>query len=148
MPLELLKHEIDKTGLSQAFSVLDLNDLLGVIEETKVDASLVNESFYRLLESFMRPYYFPATWQKLADLGWSDDEISGLVDSGLLQESPTTLVSAINLGALSVDEFNEFSGYPNQEVDIFYYAARVKQILAFLREKMTLPRINADAFAK
>lgn len=147
MPIDLLKKEIDQTGLTRAFDVLDLKEFVHAIEAAGIDESLTNGSFYRFLESVLRPYTVPATWQKLADLGWSDSEISGLVDSGILKESPTTLVSAINLGALSVDEFNEFSSYPNQEVDIFYYSNGIKKLLAFLREKMTLPKLSPDAFA-
>lgn len=148
MPIDMLKREIDQTGIHKALSVVDLQNLLSAVESVGVDAAVTNGSFYRFLESILRPYVIPATWQKLSDLGWSDDEIAGLVDSGILKEAPTTLVSAINLGALSVDEFNEFSGYPNQEVDIFYYSPRVKQLLAFLRERMTLPKLSPESFAK
>jgi hypothetical protein len=126
---------------------LDLARLLAAVESAGLDASIQNGSFFRFLEASLRPYTIPATWQKLADLGWADDEVSGLVAGNVLVESPTTLVSAINLGALSIDEFNEFARYPNQEVEIFYYSAKVKRVLAFLREQMTLPKLGHDAFA-
>jgi hypothetical protein len=147
MSVELLRQAIEQAGLTKSFELIDLENFLSVVEATGIDDSLQNGSFSRFLEATLRPHALPATWQKLADLGWSDDEISGLVAGSILKESPTTLVSAINLGALSVDEFNEFARFPNQEVEIFYYAPRVKKVLAFLREHMTLPKIGLDAFA-
>lgn len=147
MSSEMLQREIERAGLAKSFSVLDLAHFFDVVEAAGIDESIHNGSFFRFLEASLQPYVIPATWQKLADLGWADDEVSGLVSGHVLVESPTTLVSAINLGALSLDEFNEFSYYPNQEVDIFYYSAKVKRVLAFLREHMTLPKIGLDAFA-
>jgi hypothetical protein len=147
MSVELLKQAIEQAGLTKSFELIDLDKFLSVIESVGIDDSIQNGSFYRFLEATLRPHVIPATWQKLADLGWSDDDIAGLVSGNILTESSATLVSAINLGALSVDEFNEFARFPNQEVEIFYYSNKVKKVLAFLREHMTLPKIGLDAFA-
>lgn len=148
MPLDLLKQQLDLAGVSRVFAALDLSAFLQVLEEADVDQSLVNGSFHRFLESLLRPYCIPATWQKLADLGWSDDEVAGLVDGNLLQESPISLLGAIGLGALSVAEYAEFSRFPNQEVDIFFYSSAVKQVLAWLNKKTRLPRVSEDAFSR
>jgi hypothetical protein len=146
MSVELLQREIERAGLTKSFKLIDLRKFFTVIEDAGIGESVQNGSFSRFLEASLRPYMIPATWQKLADLGWSDSEVSGLVSGNVLVESATTLVSAINLGALSIDEFNEFARYPNQEVEIFYYSNKVKWALVFLRENMTLPRIGLDAF--
>ena len=147
MSVEMLEREVARAGLTQAFEVIDMGAFFNAVESAGIEQSVQNGTFYRFLETILRPFTVPATWQKLADLGWADDDVSGLVAATVLTESSTTLVSAIHLGALSVDEFNEFARYPNQEVEIFYYSAKVKRLLAFLREQMTLPKISLDAFS-
>ena len=148
MAKDLLKKAIHAAGLARAFEVVDLEEMLGEIDRANAYDSLANGSFHRFLESIVRPNIMPATWQKLADMGWSDDEIAGLVDGGLITEAPATLVSAINLGALSRDEYDEFANYPNQEVEIFYYAKPAYVILSWLQGKVILPKIDKDAFSE
>jgi len=148
MPENLIRYEIDKAGLRRALEGVDPSKLLRVVEKYKADDAIVDQSFYRFLESLVRPYTVPATWQKLADLGWSDDEVSSLLATNLLKMEPTTLKTAIGSGALSLDEYNEFSSYPNQEVDILYYGKNARAILAWLRKRVTLPKIAEEAFAE
>jgi len=146
MAKDLLKKAIRAAGIARAFEVLDPDDFLGAIDQANAYDSLANGSFHRFLESIIRPTIMPATWQKLADLGWSDDEIAGLVDGGLITEAPATLVSAINAGALSKNEYDEFANYPNQEVEIFYYDKPAYIINSWLQGKVMLPKINKDAY--
>ena len=148
MAEDLLRRAIHAAGLARAFEVLDLDDFLGEIDRANVYDALANGSFHRFLESIVRTNIMPATWQKLADMGWSDDDVAGLVDGGLITEAPATLISAINMGALSRDEYDEFANYPNQEVEIFYYAKPAYQLIASLQGKVMLPKVNKDAFAE
>jgi hypothetical protein len=148
MPRAALQQAIEQAGLRQSFELVDLDRLLSSIEAAEIETSLINGSFYRFLESLLQPRAIPATWQKLVDLGWSDDEVSGLVAGNILVESATTLIGAINLGALSVDEFNEFSRYPNQEVEIFYYAPSIKPVLATLQDSLPWPKLSLLAFGQ
>lgn len=148
MPENLIRDEIDKSGLRRALEDVDTSKLLKVVEKHKADDTLVDQSFYRFLESLVRPATLPATWQKLADLGWADDEVSSLIATDLLKVVPTTLSTAIGSGALSLDEYNEFSSYPNQEVDIIYYGKNARAILAWLRKQIMLPKIAEEAFAE
>jgi hypothetical protein len=147
MAKDLLQQAIHQAGIARAFEVLDLDDFLGVIDQADVYDTLANGSFYRFLESIVQPSTFPATWQKLSDLDWSDDDIAGLVDGGLIVEAASTLIAAINMGALSRTEYDEFSNYPNQEVEIFFYAKPSYDILSWLQGKVTLPKISKDAFS-
>ena len=148
MAKDLLRKAIHDAGIARAFEVLDLEEMLGEIDRANAYDALANGSFYRYLESIVRPNVMPATWQKLADMGWSDDDVAGLVDGGLIVEGPATLVSAINLGALSRDEYDEFANYGNQEIEIFYYAKPAYMILSWLQGKVVLPKINKDAFSE
>jgi len=146
MAKDLLKKAIHSAGVARAFEVIDLDDMLGAIDQANAYDSLANGSFHRFLESIVRPNIMPATWQKLADLGWSDDEIAGLVDGGLITEAPATLIAAINMGALSRDEYDEFANYPNQEVEIFYYDKPAYVINSWLQGKVMLPKVNSDSY--
>lgn len=146
MAEDLLKRAIHDAGIARAFEVIDLDEMLGEIDRANAYDSLANGSFYRFLESIVRPNIFPATWQKLVDMGWSDDEVAGLVDGGLIVEAPATLVAAINVGALSRDEYDEFANYPNQEVEIFYYNKPAYIINSWLQGKVVLPKIHSDAY--
>jgi len=148
MAEELLQEAIRKARLSRAFEVVNLDDFLAEIDGAGAYDALANESFYRFLESIVMSHIMPATWQKLADLGWSDDEISGLVDGGLITESPTTLVAAVNLGALSRNEYDEFANYPNQEVELLFFGKPAYKLISWLQGTLTLPKINKDAFAE
>lgn len=146
MDTELLRDSIDKAGLSNAFSVVDLDALFEELEKADVHTALANDSIYRFFQGIIQLNTLPATWQKLSDLGWSDEEISGLVDGNLFVESPQTLVSVINSGALSLDEYNEFANYPNQEVRVFSYTPNAHQIISWLQGKVVLPKIGQDAY--
>ena len=147
MARELLQKSIHDAGVARAFEVVDLEGMLGEIDKADAYDSLANGSFHRFLESIVQPHIMPATWQKLANLGWTDDEIAGLVDGGLIVEAPATLVAAINMGALSKNEYDEFANYPNQEIEIFYYAKPAYVILSWLQGKVTLPKIDKEAFS-
>ncbi len=146
MDAQLLSDALEKAGLSNAFSVIELDALFQELERVDVQAALANESIYRFFQGIVQPRTLPATWQKLADLGWSDEEVSGLVDGNLLQEAPQTLVSVINAGALSLDEYNEFANYPNQEVRVFYYTPNAQQLISWLQGNVVLPKISQDAY--
>jgi hypothetical protein len=148
MAEELLQDAIKRARLARAFEVVNLNDFLVEIDGADAYDALANGSFHRFLESIVLPHIMPATWQKLADLGWTDDEISGLIDGGLLTESATTLVSAVNLGALSRNEYDEFANYPNQEVELLFYAKPAYKLLSWLQGTLTLPKINKEAFSE
>lgn len=146
MAEELVNEAIERAGLTKAFEVLDKHEFSGVINRAKAYDALANGSFYRFLESIIRPGAIPATWQKLANMGWSDDEITGLIDGNIIKEDPTTLMSVINSGALTTQEFNEFANYPNQEVDILYYTKNAKKILGWLQEHLAMPKIGNESF--
>lgn len=146
MAEELIKEAIEKAGLTKAFEVLDPREFGGVVDRAGAYDALANDSFHRFLESVIRPGTFPATWQKLANIGWTDDEITGLIDAKLIKEDPTTLMSVINSGALTTKEFNEFANYPNQEVDILYYTKDAKKILGWLQGHLAMPKIGNEAF--
>ena len=147
MAEELLQKAISDAGLARAFEVVNLEEFLGEIDRADAYDALANGSFYRFLESIVMVNVMPATWQKLADLGWSDDDIGGLIDGNILTEGPTTLVAAINLGALSRDEYDEFANYPNQEIQILYFAKAAYTIISWLQGTVTLPKISKDAFS-
>lgn len=146
MAADLLKRAIHDAGIARAFEVIDIEEMMATIDRADAYDSLANGSFHRFLESIVRPNILPATWQKLADLGWSDDEIAGLVDGGLITEAPATLIAAINVGALSKNEYDEFANFPNQEVEIFYYDKPAYVINSWLQGKVTLPKISSDAY--
>ena len=147
MPIDMLKNEIEKAGLRDGFNAVDTKLFLTVIEKVGADESITNGSFHRLLESLLKPFVFPATWQKLSEFGWADEEIAGLMEAKLVKEAPTTLTTAISLGALSIQEYDEYISYPNQEIDILYYTQQTQKILGWLNSKSTLPKISKDAFA-
>jgi len=147
MPLDMLKDEIDKAGLRTVMQHIDLEELLEEIENNGVDDALTDESLFRFIESLVRIGTIPATWQKLSELGWTDDEISSLLAVGILSTVPTTLKAAIGSGALSLDEFDEFGSYPNQEVDILYYGEPARNLYSWFTRQTSLPRIREDAFA-
>jgi len=148
MAKDLLNKAIQQAGVARAFEIVDLEEFLGEIDRADAYDALANGSFHRFLESIVQPYVIPATWQKLANLEWTDDEISGLVDGGLLTEAPATLIAAINMGALSKSEYDEFANYPNQEIEIFFYAKPAYILASWLQEKVTLPKISNDAFSE
>jgi len=146
MDTQLLSDAIDKAGLSNAFSVVDLDALLEELENANVQDALANGSFHRFLQGIVQLNTIPATWQKLSDLGWSDEDIAGLVDGKLLEEEAETLVSVINSGALSLGEYNEFANYPNQEVRVFYYTPNARRLITWFQGKVVLPKISQEAY--
>ena len=146
MTKEDLKREINKAGIANAMSVIDLDAFTGIIDENKAEDAVDQGCFYRFLQSIIQRSTFPASWQKLSDLGWADDEVTCLVDSNLLEESATTLMATISSGALSINEFNEFAGYPNQEVNIFYFTENSQKIIAWLNDSLPVPKVDEDTF--
>lgn len=147
MPLTMIKDEIDKSGLRIFLKEIDLEDFLDKIEELNVDDALTDGSLYRFLESIVKVGSVPATWQKLSEMGWTDDEISSLLAVDLLSTVPTTLKAAIGSGALSIDEFNEYGNYPNQEVDILYYGEPARNIYSWLMKQIAIPKIREESFS-
>lgn len=118
------------------------------IERVGAENAVANDSFHRFLEAIIIANVIPATWQKLADMGWDDGEIGDLVDAGLLMEDSTTLIAAINSGALSLREFNEFATYPNQEVEIFYFTPEAHDLVTWLQGQVTMPKIGKHAYSR
>ncbi len=143
----LLQQAIADAGLDNAFAVLDLSSLVAHIERAGAESSLHDGSFSKFLQAIVSLNTLPATWQKLADLDWNDEEISGLIASGLLAEGGSTLTSAVNAGALAIAEFNEFANFPNQEVTIFYYTKAAKGLAAWFQGKLAMPKISRNAYS-
>ena len=148
MPADLARKAIEKAGLENAFDVIDPGDLSEAFEKVRAQNALADDSAHRFLQSIVTTGVFPATWQKLANLGWADEEITSLIDNNLVTEAATTLVAAINSGALTLNEYDEFVNYPNQEVDILYYTKDAQEIIAFIAENVTLPKLNEEAFVE
>lgn len=146
MAEDLLQQAVQRAGLENAFGVVDIDEFLDEIERVGAADAVANDGFHRFLEAIVTINVMPATWQKLADLGWDDGEIAALVDGGLIAEDGTTLISAINSGALSLREFNEFASYPNQEVEIFYFTPEAHDLVAWLQGQVTLPKIGKHAY--
>jgi len=143
---DLLQTAIKRAGLGNAFQMVDDMAFLEEIERVGVENALTNGSFHRFLEAVITANTIPATWQKLADLGWDDEEITGLLDGPLLTEAPTTLIAAINAGALAISEYNEFANYPNQEITIFYLTPEARQLVKWLQGKVTLPKMSNHTY--
>lgn len=146
MAMSELEIAVDNAGLTNAFKVVDLDSFSEFIEKEALDEAVSTGCFQKLLRGLIIYGTFPASWQKLSDLGWADDEVSCLVDNQLIDESPTTLVAAISSGALSIQEYDEFANYPNQEINVFYLSPKARKVVAWLNEKLTLPKISEDAF--
>jgi len=146
MPMSELEIAVDNAGLANAFKVVDLDKFSEFLESNDLDESVSTGCFQKFLQGLIIYGTFPASWQKLSDLGWSDEDVSCLVDSKLIEESPTTLVAAISSGALSIREYDEFVNYPNQEINVFYLSKKSRKVVAWLNEKLTLPKISEDAF--
>jgi hypothetical protein len=146
MSNDLLHKAVQKAGLDNAFSVVDLDEFLAEIERVGAEAVVDNDGFHRFLEAIVVINILPATWQKLADMGWDDGEIAALVDAGLIVEDGATLISAINSGALALREFNEFATYPNQEVEIFYFTPEAQDLVKWLQGQVTMPKIGKHAY--
>lgn len=146
MLVKQLQQAIELAGLSRVFAGLRLDHFLDILEDLALDDILMNGSGARFLESLLRPFIIPATWQKLVDLGWQDREIDGLVAGNVLIEVSTRLHQAIQAGALAVDEIDEFAQFPDQEVVIFYYTLKVKRVLDFLHHQLWLPQLSPAAF--
>ncbi len=144
--MDLIRDCLQRAGLQNAFAVLDQEDFLTAVDEAGVYDALANGSFYRFLQSLMQPRTLPATYQKLADLGWSDDEVAKLVEGGLIHEQPIALTYAINSGALSLGEFDQYATAPNQEIGIVFYTDAAGSFLEWLQERMTVPKIDHAAF--
>ena len=141
-----LEIAVDNAGLSNAFKVVDLDKFAEFLEEQQLDEAVSTGCFQKFLQGLVVYGTFPASWQKLSDIGWADEDVSCLVDSQLIDESPTTLVAAISSGALSIREYDEFVNYPNQEINVFYLRPKARKVVAWLNEKLTLPKISEDAF--
>jgi len=144
--MELIDDCLAQAGLTNAFSVIDEEDFLGAVDESDLYDALANGSFYRFLQSLMQPRTLPATYQKLADLGWTDDEIAKLVEGNVLHEASISLTYAINAGALSLEEYNEYASVPNQEISLLFYTDNAGGFLEWLQERMTVPKIDHAAF--
>ena len=145
---DLLQKAIQHAGLENAFQVVDPRAFMSEIERVGAESSVANDSIDRFLEAIITTSTIPATWQKLADLRWDDEEITGLIDGGLLVEDATTLIAAINSGALSIREYNEFANYPNQEVTLFYFTPEARDLVQWLQGQVTLPKIGSHAYSK
>ncbi len=146
MSEELLQQAVDAAGLSNAFRVVDLEEFMAEISKVGAEGAVADDGFSRFLEAIISANIIPATWQKLADADWDDAEIAGLIDAGLLKEDSTTLIAAINSGALAVREFNEFANYPNQEITIFYFTPEAHDLVAWLQGQVTMPKIGNHAY--
>jgi len=146
MSEDLLQEAIQRAGIGNAFRMVETPNFMEEIERVGAEASLANGTFHRFLEAIVTANTIPATWQKLADLGWDDEDVTGLLDGGLLMEAATTLVAAVNVGALSLREFNEFANYPNQEVTIFYLTPEARDLVKWLQGKVMMPKISGDAY--
>jgi len=147
MAEDILQEAINEAGLAKAFGVLDLDQLMIQIEQANAQDALFNGSFAKFLEAIIANFTLPATWQKLSDFGWNDSDVIGLQDGNLLTEDGTTLIAAINMGALAISEYNEFANYPNQEVNILYYTKGAQKIIGWLQGKVVLPKISRNAFS-
>lgn len=145
--MDLIRKCLEAAGLSKALGVVDHKEFLRAVDEAGVYDALANGSFHLFLKSLFHPGLLPATFQKLHDFGWSDEGISKLFSGHLLKEAPTTLINAINMGALSLEEHNEYANVPNQEIEIIFYSDEAGQFLAWIQENMTVPKISQDAFA-
>lgn len=144
--MELISECLKKAGLTEAFRVISEESLLQAIDQADLYDSLANQSFYLFLQSLFRPGILPATFQKLHDFGWPDEEVAKLFAGNVLTEAPTTLINAINLGALSVEEMNTYGNVPNQEIEIIFYSEAAGAFLSWLQQNMTVPKITQDAF--
>ena len=144
--MDLIDECLQQAGLTNAFSVLDQDDFMAAVDEAGIYDALANGSLHRFLQSLMQPATFPATYQKLADLGWSDDEVAKLVEAGVIKESPIALTFAINSGALSLSEYDQYASAPNQEIGIVFYTDGAASFLEWLQERMTVPKIDHAAF--
>ena len=146
MSRELLQDAVVNAGLSNALSMIDPEEFLQQLDEAHAQDAVSNGSLFRFLQAITQLNTVPATWQKLATIGWTDDEVAGLVEGNLLEEGETTLISAINRGALSLNEYNEFAAYPNQEVEVFFYTEGAQKLIAWMQEYVTLPKISSGAY--
>jgi len=146
MPMNELEIAIDNAGLTNAFKVVDLEEFYGFLESEGLDEAVSTGCFQKFLQTLVTTGTFPASWQKLSDIGWADDDVGCLVDHQLIDESPTTLVAAISSGALSIREYDEFVNYPNQEINVFYLGPKARKVIAWLNDKLTLPKVNETSF--
>lgn len=145
--MKLIEDCLDRAGLTKAFELIANEDILAAADGAGCYDALANGSFYRLLQGFLQPGLFPATWQKLANHGWDDEEIGRLFEGKVLVEEPATLINAINNGALSLQEYNQYANAPNQEIRIIYYTENADQFLTWLQVHLVVPYINDAAFA-
>jgi hypothetical protein len=145
--MELIKDCLERAGLTKAFELISHDDFLGAVDNADCYDAMANGSFHRFLQSLLQPGLFPATWQKLANHGWADEEIGRLFEGKILVEEPATLVNAINNGALSLQEYNQYATAPNQEIKIIYYTDSADRFLTWLQSQMVVPYINDAAFA-
>ena len=80
MSMNELETAIDNAGLSNAFKVVDLEKFYEFLEKQGLDEAVSNGCFQKFLQGLVTAGTFPASWQKLSDLGWADDEVSCMVD--------------------------------------------------------------------
>lgn len=144
--MDLVKTCLEQAGLASAFGILDPEKFLGAIDDAGIYDALANQSFYLFLQSLMMPGTIPATYQKLADFGWSDDDIAKLFSGGVLKEEPVGLIYAINAGALSLSEYDQYADAPNQEIAVVFYTDGAGSFLEWIQEHMTVPKIDHAAF--
>lgn len=145
--MELIKDCLERAGLTKAFELISHDDFLGAVDTADCYDAMANGSFHRFLQSLLQPGLFPATWQKLANYGWGDEEIGRLFEGKILVEEPATLVNAVNNGALSLQEYNQYANAPNQEIKIIYYTDSADRFLTWLQSHLVVPYISDAAFA-